>query len=311
MQVIFRTVYGSRLFGTHNENSDTDFKQIHKENLRNIVLRKDKDNQTHNSNPKGKNGKDDVDDDSKELRTYINQCLSGQPYAIEMLFARKECIVSTSSVWESIQEHREKLVTKNIDGFVGFARRQTKKYSDKGIKLDELISLRDYMTNKDLSLDLGEVINGFDFTDKKFLKVYKKFNSSSQKMDDMMEMADSDHPLNRKALLVYKSIDDKINNFGVRVQLSRNSNGCDYKAFYHALRVCWELEELLLSSEIKFPSTKVPFLMKVRNKEFEREYLEKYLSDEINRVLMLPNMLPEADNDFWQEWIVEEYLGKV
>ena len=36
MNIIFRTVYGSRLFGTHNENSDTDYKQIHKENLRNI-----------------------------------------------------------------------------------------------------------------------------------------------------------------------------------------------------------------------------------------------------------------------------------
>ena len=80
MNIIFRTVYGSRLFGTHNENSDTDYKQIHKENLRNIVLKKDKDNVTKNTNARGKNTKDDVDDDSKELRQYIRDCLTGQPF---------------------------------------------------------------------------------------------------------------------------------------------------------------------------------------------------------------------------------------
>lgn len=311
MNIIFRTVYGSRLFGTHNENSDTDYKQIHKENLRNIVLKKDKDNVNKNTNAKGKNTKDDVDDDSKELRQYIRDCLTGQPYAIEMLFARPECIVSSSNAWRSIQENRGKLVTNNINGFVGFAKRQTRKYSDKGIKLDELIQLRDYMTGRDLRSTLKEVIQDFDFSDKKFIKVYEKYNSSSKKMDDMMEVADSDHPLNRKAHLVYSSISEKIDNYGVRVQLSRVSNGCDYKAFYHAIRVCWELEELLTNGEIKFPSTKLPFLMQVRNKEFGREYLEQYLSDEIARVTVIENSLPLADESFWEEWIVEEYLGKV
>ena len=91
-EIVFQCVYGSRLYGTNNQNSDTDFKQIHI--LPTDVLLTGKYHGCFNKsrNNVGRNSASDVDFDSKELRTFIKDALSGVTYALEMLFVPKDCI---------------------------------------------------------------------------------------------------------------------------------------------------------------------------------------------------------------------------
>lgn len=309
MSKIFATVYGSHLYGTNIESSDTDIKSIHKDSLRNIILKKGHDNVFTQTNSTSANTKDDVDFESKELREFIRGCLSGQTYALDMLFSPKNLWMETSKTWEDIQTHKEKLVSKNVKPFIGYCQGQARKYSDKCLKLDELSRLKTALENSDLTLTLKDAIATLDFSDFKHIKVYQKFNSSSQQMDEMLEVADADYPLNRKAADVYKSVNDKVSNYGKRVQLARVSNGCDFKAFYHAFRVAWELEELLTTGKITFPNFRKNELLAIRSQQFGREYIESWLSSEIERILAIPNELPEADYTFWEDWIVNEYLG--
>jgi IS605 OrfB family transposase len=101
-EIVFQCVYGSRLYGTNNQSSDTDFKQIHI--LPTDVLLTGKYHGCFNksTNNVGRNSASDVDFDSKELRTFIKEALSGVTYALEMLFVPKDCITVNSVLWNDI-----------------------------------------------------------------------------------------------------------------------------------------------------------------------------------------------------------------
>lgn len=115
MEQIFKGIFGSRLYGTHNENSDYDVRQIHKSSLEEIILKK-------NLNNIPKEEGSEVDFESKELRIFINDCLYGQTYAYDLLFTPKNLWVSYSDIWNDIYENRHKLVTNNMKPFLAYCR---------------------------------------------------------------------------------------------------------------------------------------------------------------------------------------------
>lgn len=305
--IVFSTIFGSHLYGTSTPTSDRDVKQIHKDSLADIILKRGHDNISNNDNTTPKKVEGELDFESKELRQYINDCLKGQTYALDLLFSPKNLWQSESKIWNIIQDNKDKLVTRNIKPFIGYCQGQARKYSDKSTKLDELISFRIFLEDKDMSGTLGEAI-GNEVLEYKHIKVYKKFNSSSKQHDDMLQVADSDYPLHRKLSEVMRSVRDKVDSYGKRSQLARVANGCDYKAFYHAFRVCWELEELLTTGKITFPLLRRNELMDIRNQTFGREAIEEWLTKEIERVLTIPNNLPEPNYTFWEDKILEIYL---
>ena len=44
MKLIYKGIFGSHLYGTNNENSDLDVKQIHQNSLEEIILKKAQNN---------------------------------------------------------------------------------------------------------------------------------------------------------------------------------------------------------------------------------------------------------------------------
>ena len=73
------------------------------------------------------------------------------------------------------------------------------------------------------------------------------------------------------------------------------------------VRVVFELEEMLNEGKLTFPSPRADFLLKIRNGEFEKKWIEHFLCDEIERVLKIPNTLPKPDFKFWDSWILNFY----
>lgn len=69
-----------------------------------------------------------------------------------------------------------------------------------------------------------------------------------------------------------------------------------------------EYEELLTTGKLEFPSKNVQEMIKMRNGFYEKEYLEKWIVDEISRIETLENNLPEPDFEFWDSWILDTYL---
>ena len=87
MTEIFRTIAGSRLYGTHTATSDTDYKAVHLPSAKDILLRPKRDLvRSTTSGGSDRNGADDVDVESFELQRYLKLASDMQTIPVEMLF---------------------------------------------------------------------------------------------------------------------------------------------------------------------------------------------------------------------------------
>ena len=331
-KVIYRGIFGSQLFGTAIPTSDQDFRQIHKDALESIILRKSRDVFDQNTNNKGRNTSTDVDFESKELRTFIRDALMGQTYAFDLLFTPKHQWLEYDKTWLKMLKHREKLLTNNVMPFIGYVRNMSMTYSKKGTKLKVLRTIIDAM-----NVDGNFRQSASEFFDKhpellqlEYVKSYKKaLKGQSKKTENIhydgvisfdvdsdvptenyFDVVKSSFPGNRKLGEVFNALYGQADGYGERVNQAMEDGGIDLKAYYHALRITWELEEYLTSRKITLPAPKAPELLKIRLGEYSAEYVEKYITEEVDRVLQIPNNLPEPDIEFWDDFVVSVYLPK-
>lgn len=313
-KIIYKGIFGSKLYGTSTPSSDNDFKQIHQASIESIVLGKSVDNINMSTNPKVRNTSDDVDFESKELRQFIKDSLGGQTYAFDMLFTPKKLWEYSTSTWRDLISHRDKLLTNNITPFIGYCRSQSMKYSLKGEKLNTLMLLRDKILS---NIDYAKMTVSLFFEKNpelaklKYIRKYtKKLVSASSTKDEVYyDIVLTSTPGERQIAEVLPSINLQIKNYGTRAKEAMDNQGIDLKAYYHALRICWELEQYLTTGEIVFPCPKRDILLKVRLGEFSKDYVEHFIEDEIERVLKIDNTLPNADYVYWDNWILNRYVS--
>jgi hypothetical protein len=307
MKQIVKTVFGSHLYGTSTPESDKDFKAVHMYSLSEIVLKKDKEHFDNSTNKKTKNTKDDIDFESYELRHFINSCLLGDTHCQNMIWTPENLILETSDVWEDLIQNRGKLKTNRMGSYIGYCSTMAKKYALKSEKLEVLYSIfgrLDSVTVPKMRIDEffshNEDLLLLEFTK----KYYKQIGNGGEFYFDIVSKT---FPASRPVLEVKKVVCDMIEQFGERVKKAVADGKIDLKSYYHAVRVVFELEEMLNEGNLTFPNPRADFLLKIRNGEFEKKWIEHFLCDEIERVLKIPNNLPEPDFDFWNEWILDKY----
>lgn len=324
MELLVKYICGSRLYGTNVPTSDLDYLSIHMDSLEDIVLGHSKHTVTNNTKVgKGRNSQEDIDDSSKELRRFIRDCLSGQTYAFEALFLPDDMIVQRTPIYDRLVENRHRLLSNNMSSFIGYLRGQSAKYSLKGTKLAVLTEIRDAMLiEKDNKQSLSEFMTkNSQLTTLPFVKEYFKGKGKSKSSivhgeeadlpsEQYFDIVNSSFPGSRKILEVCNTITDHINKYGDRVNTAMKDGGIDLKAYYHALRLAWELEEFLTTQTITFPCPKRDVLLSIRKGEWDKETVEEFIGEEIERVLNIPNNLPEPDYEFWEKFILDTYLKK-
>ena len=101
-----------------------------------------------------------------------------------------------------------------------------------------------------------------------------------------------EHATLKEARNVYQIIFDQ---YGQRaLQAERNEN-VDWKAMMHAVRVCFEAEELLLRHTIEYPSPRADVLLRIRKGEMKYAEVAELLEagmvrlEECQRLTTLPS----------------------
>lgn len=311
--ILYLGVFGSHLYGTSTPSSDRDYKQIHKDALSDIVLKRDKDNINNSTNTKTRNTSADVDFESKELRQFIYDCLNGQTYAFDILFTPKNLWAKTSPIWNDLVKNRDNLITRNVKPFIGYCVGQAGKYSLKGDKLKVLLELKEVMSKYETRLSIGEFFrDNPELATMKFVRGYDKEigKGNCHSIEHYFDICTASFPSSRQLAEAIPSINLMIKNFGDRSKTAMENGGIDLKAYYHALRIAWELEEYLTTAHITLPHPRASELLAVRNGEFTKEYVENWINDEIDRILRIPNNLPAAKFEYWDEWILSKYIRK-
>lgn len=318
MKIMFKTKFGSHLYGTNTENSDTDYKGVFKCDLDDIILKKDKKVISQTTKIGGgtihgvRNEATDVETEFKEIREFIKDCQDGQTYALDMLFAPKDCWLESTPDWEYIVSHRDKLLSKNVEPYIGYCRQQAGKYGLKGSRLGELIRVIEFLKKQSDHDKLGEVV---DYLGKsEFVEVVEiecpRPHGETPIKEKFLNVLGKKFQFNRHIKEILVSLLHMQEKYGSRAKQAQQNEGIDWKAISHAYRCCNQLKELAQTGAIKFPLDSAPYLLRIKKGEIDYKIVQEELFElmQVAVNMVKQSNLPESpDYAFWENYILDLY----
>jgi predicted nucleotidyltransferase len=260
MNKIIEIKFGSHLYGTDTENSDLDIKGIYLPTAHEIVLGRAKKN-VSTVRPKKefeKNSKDDVDQEFFNLKEYLKLLCEGQTVALDMLFSPASFHVFKGERYDLFQyifDNKEKLLHKGLLAFFGYAAKQANKYGIKGSRvravkeaLEFFKPFGDYVRLENLQPSVDELVN----RQVEFIE-YVDILGPQDKLVKHLQVCGRKFPLTNTIKVVRNALQHIYDEYGQRAKLAETSEGVDWKAVSHAVRVNSEGKELLTTGFITFP----------------------------------------------------------
>jgi len=318
MDKIFKTKFGSHLYGTDTPSSDLDYKGIFKAPLSEIVLGRESHTIFENKKSKnetGRNNPDAVDCEWIELRKFIKDCLDGQTYAIDMLFSPVNMWQPTdlfiTKIWSEIIDNRDKLLSKNVKPYIGYCRHQATKYGLKGSRLGELIRLIDWLKTLPVQDKLIKHID--NFLESEFIWREQKDMERNGKItkQDFLVILEKRFPVDLIVKRILDSLDNMYQKYGVRAIEAMNNENIDWKAVSHAYRCMYQLAELAETGKIKFPLKDADKLKAIKLGQIPwkecNEELYQLMEETIAKVENSKVLPDKPDYKFWDEWIIKQY----
>ena len=307
MKIIVKTKFGSHLYGTNTENSDTDYKGIFLPTKEQIFLGNIPKSYTENTSNDNisKNTKDDIDLELYSLHYFIKLALEGQTVAIDMLHAPNNMIEERSVIWDSIVSNREKFYTKNLKAFIGYARRQASKYGIKGSRLNAANGIVKYLKRfKDsakLEVAWGGLLN--------YVGDHCHFYDDNPNGIKQFMACGKILQETQKVGYTIEILEKFISEYGKRAELAAKNEGIDWKAVSHALRAAYQVKEILTKKMITFPLRQAEFLKEVKNGTFDyisfvAPVLEKIM-DEVELLSEKSDLPMKPDKKFWDKFIID------
>jgi len=337
-KIIFKSRTGSYLYGTNSETSDIDIKGIFLPNKEDLLLVKAPKHYVFNTSNGQKNTKDDIDETYYSLHYFFELLISGETNALDLFFAytNKDAVIYKDSIWDEIVNNADKLITNNINKYLGFCRAQAIKYSIKGDKLDAYIKLKDFindLVNKNIKDETGAWItlgtalklyltfNGSIYSD--YEKKGKHLGKRAKILNNMfgdhayivlmnnketyLMISDILFNFNDSIIEILHKVNRTIAQYGKRAENAKNANGADYKALSHAVRVLFQAEDLLINGKIIFPLSKerTDFIKSIKYNKTNMTYNEivNYIDNGIKRIN--EEIFPKSkfQNKVNQNWI--------
>ncbi len=301
-------VFGSHLYGTDTPESDRDYKGIFMPSKREIYLGKIPKSLQENTkkNSDTKNSPADIDTEVYSLHYFLQLACEGQTVALDMLHCPKELLLESSCIWEALVKNRHLFYTKDLNAFVGYARKQAAKYGIKGSRLNDakrvLESLKYYknrygnlkLTNIWGDLPEGEHIIKHPPDEAHELRLYEVCGKKLQ------ETASIEYTI--------PIIERFYQNYGDRAIKAAQNIGIDWKAVSHAFRAAFQVKSILTKGEIIFPLQEASFLKDVKAGKLDYQSIVApkldNLMDKLEE-LSAKSLLPKKVNrKYWDEFLI-------
>ena len=273
---IVRIKFGSRLYGTATETSDTDYKSVHLPSAEDILLQRVSPVVKTDGRAKvegERNLPTDVDDESYALHRYLQLLAEGQTVALDMLFAPVPEF--TSPTWQRIQANAGRLISKRSAAFVGYCRTQANKYGIKGSRVAaaraamEFFGARvaDYgplLKLNGISIHILEALCSDEHTKIVQGEARPMDSAGVIRCETFFECCNRKVSFNGTVKQAYEMYKRVYEEYGARARAAEVGDGIDWKALSHAVRVGWEAVELLTIGKITFPIPNAKFLVEVK-----------------------------------------------
>jgi len=312
--VIYITVTGSKLYGTDNELSDTDYKFLFIPSKESVLLKRDIDSINLGNQSKDKNTSEDVDIQGHSLYAFFDQLAKSETGAIDVLFSMfKEdtIMMQDKAIIDKIRKEYKVFLNKNMKSFIGYALSQTKRFGIKGARYDELDKfvklLEQFKKDEDIvnvQDKLGKSFDAFRIILKAGNYKYIKFvmapgsRVKGGAADDVEYISVLGKLFSATVTFEYfmTRVGTLYNQFGNRTKtVAETESKTDFKALSHSLRIADEVKELLETEFIKFPLKNAAYIREIKEGKHETQKVIDEISDVLDKVdiLLLSSKLPE------------------
>lgn len=345
-KIIYKAIVGSKLYGTDNENSDTDIKGIFLPNYEDLILCKAPKHYTSSTGSMlDKNSNNDIDETYYSIQYFLELLSKGETNAVDLFFSftNKNSIIFIDDFWKtSIPLIIEKCITKNVKSYMSYCKSQAFKYSVKGEKLnnfrefekfcekyiheifhDHDITLYDAMVNEffnnEFKHEFDNWIN-YPITEKNKIQFYKGANFNfgdhcyiivASNKESFLQISDVKFPIKDGIRASYYKVKKVIGSYGKRAENAAADNGADYKAISHCVRVLFQVEELLKFGSISFPLKEAEFIKSIKYKTTELSFdgIMDFINEKIDYIenILLPKSALRDKADY--KWI-EKFILK-
>ena len=311
MKTIFKCTYGSHLYGCATPKSDVDYKGVFLFSLDELIRRK----------PDNVQWKDTVKNEEHEMyyaKRYIDLLASGQTVAYSMLFCPDNLIETLSPEWEILRANTDKIVSKSLKPFVGYARSQAQKYSLKGDKLkvlDEVIT--DIKKELTANGDQATLKPRWEHYETKYMgKPGIRFwgDEKGGVVTRLMEVCGRSFGETTALKLWLDPLTKLRDTYGTRAMEAKESDGMDLKALYHSVRICSEMNEILTHGKITYPRPEASLLMDIRTGKLTNGEISKIIDDlmfEGDRLFETSTLRETSYTKFLEEWYINAQTDSI
>jgi Cu/Ag efflux protein CusF len=320
--VIYITKFGSKLFGTDNPNSDTDYKGIFISSRRDILLKRDIEHYNFNSNDNNtRNSKEDVDLQLFSIYKFFHLLKKGETGAMDMLFSifREDTqIYNDTKFTEIIKRNYKRFYNRNLHSFIGYCVGQSKVYNVRGERFNELHqfvelfqSLAKTEKNSKLSILFPKIEEMFQKHPYKYINfVMAPIVRGSGKAQEGQYIEVLGKRFLGTVTVGYFSekITEMEQQFGNRAKAS--AKGVDYKALSHAVRVIDEVEELIDDNFITFPLKNRAYITSIKEGQESLESVMDYIDEKLTLVQekLTHSSLPEKSDELFIDELILQWL---
>lgn len=303
--------FGSHLYGTDTEKSDTDYKGIYLPSIDEIILQdvKKSINNITKTDKGAKNSANDVDREIYSLHYFLKLALKGETVAIDMLHAPLGWEENISNEWFFIKKNRSKFYKRNLRSYIGYVRIQAAKYGIKGSRLNAAEEFINFLKSKKCQTDklslFWDEIQESEFVQKKII------HEASQEDKRGLVIIEKCFMATTPIRYIVQSLDVFVQEFGERAKLAKENKGVDFKAVSHAFRAAFQLEEIYTTGNLIFPLKEADFIRGVKQGRYhyadELAAKLEYMVDRVYKLAAESTYPEEVDNGFWNDWLIDLY----
>jgi hypothetical protein len=294
-ELLYVTVSGSKLYGTDNENSDTDVKFIFKPSLEDCVLGvASKNINLNTSDDKTSNSKNDIDIQGWSIQFFLNLLKQGDTNAIDILYSitHDDCVLYKAGRMDVIFDNPTLYFDKsNMRGLLGYIVSQSDRFGLRGSRYNKLSNV--YEISKILISKLTQNRGLASYIEYKLEAIYQGIlDSCEDSVFCKFEVCQD----GRKAIRIGGKVhllDISVNEFMRRIEsdLSRYGertkkalDGSDWKSLSHAYRGILQINELLDTGKIIFPLKEALLLKDLKEGKIDMETVNSFISDGLQMV---------------------------
>ena len=328
MNKIVEIVFGSRLYGTDTPASDLDIKGIYIPTARDILLGRYA-KTVASSRPKRegeRNVSSDVDTEYFSLDRFLQLLVEGQCMALDMLFSPG--FAEAHPITRAIYEGRHKLLSRNVNSFIGYSKTQAAKYGIKGSRLDALNKVMAWLDARSGKSKVGDDPAGIqELIDDciplvalegaplvQVVMIVGPTGPNTRGLLPHLSVCGSKFSFTSSIALMRQAIAKKHEGYGHRAHKANLDGGRDYKALSHAVRINGQAYELLTTGHITFPRPDAERLKAIKLGQVEYETVASLIEFGLADLLQAQarsSLREEPDKEFADELVVDAYEMQV